>query len=236
MSKSSQGQRGAIKELIYTVLIVVGAVVCIRTLVVQAFYIPSGSMEDTLLIGDYLLANKFVYGAPLDIIGTDINLGRLPAFKSPKPGDIVIFRSPNEPGKDLIKRCVAVGGQKIEIVNKKLYVDEQLFTDPPESKYTDSVIMPTQRGMRDNFGPYVVPEDHFWMMGDNRDNSADSRYFGPVSRELIKGKAMLIYWSWAADNRGHDYRGLMSIPKVVVTSIWRFPSRVRFGRMGNVIF
>ena len=95
----------------------------IRTSVVQAFYIPSSSMEDTLLVGDYLLANKFVYGVPVDVPLTSISLFRLPALKEPQPGDIVIFRSPQDEGRDLIKRCVAVGGQQVEIVNKVLYVD-----------------------------------------------------------------------------------------------------------------
>jgi signal peptidase I len=236
MGENDQGQKSALKELVYTVLIVLGAVICIRTMIVQAFYIPSGSMEDTLLIGDYLLANKFVYGAPLDIIGTDINLGRLPGLREPQPGDIVIFRSPVEPSKDLIKRCVAVEGQKVEIVNKKLYVDDQPFPDPPQLKYLDRTIMRAERGTRDNFGPYVVPSDHFFMMGDNRDNSADGRVFGPVARRLIKGKAMIIYWSWASDKRGPYFRDWTSLPKVVATSLWRFPSRVRLRRMGNVIF
>ena len=97
----------------------------IRTAVVQAFYIPSGSMEDTLLVGDYLLATKFVYGAPIDVPGTNVSLFRFPALRDPAPGDIVIFKSPQDANRDLIKRCVATGGQTVEIVNKTLYVDGQ---------------------------------------------------------------------------------------------------------------
>jgi signal peptidase I len=235
MSQEKEKPSSVAREIVYTVLVVLSAVILIRTTVVQAFYIPSGSMEDTLLVGDYLLANKFVYGAPLDVIGTSINLGRLPGLRDPQPGDIVIFRSPTEPDKDLIKRCVAVGGQKVEIVNKRLMVDGKPFEDPPEAKYADRRLLSGETSTRDNLGPFVVPEGHFFMMGDNRDNSADGRVFGPIPKKLIKGKAMMIYWSWASDNRPPYYTGLASLPAVVATSIWRLPSRVRLGRMGDVI-
>ena len=104
-------RKSSIAEYISSILVPVGLALVIRTGVVQAFYIPSGSMEDSLLVGDYLLANKFVYGAPIDVPGTNISLFRLPAIRDPEPGDIVIFRSPVDPDRDLIKRCVAVGGE-----------------------------------------------------------------------------------------------------------------------------
>ncbi|MBT4501001.1 MAG: signal peptidase I [Gemmatimonadetes bacterium] len=228
-------KKSEIREYISSILIAVGLALVIRTGVVQAFYIPSGSMEDTLLVGDYLLANKFVYGAPIDIPGTNISLGRLPGLRDPQPGDIVIFRSPVDKERDLIKRCVAVGGQEVHVVNKVLYVDGERFGDPPLSKYTDRNYYPAAVNPRDNFGPFKVPEDHFFMMGDNRDNSYDSRYWRSVPQELIKGKAMSIYWSWASDNRGPYYRGLTSLPGVVGTYLWRLPGRVRYGRLGDVI-
>jgi len=238
--------KSGLREYVSSILIAVGLALVIRTGVVQAFYIPSGSMEDTLLVGDYLLANKFVYGAPIDLPGTfkwynelgldeDGYLFRLPGLRDPQPGDIVIFRSPVDPDRDLIKRCVAVSGQKIEILNKVLYVDGKRFADPPLAKYTDRTLYPAAVNPRDNFGPYRVPSDHFFMMGDNRDNSADSRYWRAVPRELIKGKAMSIYWSWAADGRGPYYTGLNSLPKVVGTYLWRLPARIRYGRLGDII-
>ena len=235
MSQETQQKNSVAREIAYTVLVVLSAVILIRTTVVQAFYIPSGSMEDTLLVGDYLLANKFVYGAPLDIIGTNVNLGRLPGLRDPQPGDIVIFRSPTEPDKDLIKRCVAVGGQTVEIANKRLLVDGKPFEDPPLAKYEDRRVLPGDLSTRDNLGPFKVPADHFFMMGDNRDNSSDGRVFGPVPKKLIKGKAMIIYWSWASDDRPPYYTGLASLPEVLATSLWRLPGRVRLGRMGDVI-
>ena len=229
-------QQSELGQYLYSILTVVGLFLVIRTGVVQAFYIPSSSMEDTLLVGDYLLANKFIYGVPVDVPLTSISLFRLPALKEPQPGDIVIFRSPQDEGRDLIKRCVAVGGQQVEIVNKVLYVDGEPVQDPPLTKYADRRLFPADRSSRDNFGPYIVPENHFFMMGDNRDNSQDSRYFRAVPKRLIKGKAMNIYWSWEPDTRGPYYRGLTSLPAVVASFVWRLPSRVRYGRLGDVIY
>ena len=228
-------KKSGFSEVLSQLLIAIALALLIRTGVVQAFYIPSGSMEDTLLVGDYLMANKFVYGAPIDVPGTNISLFRLPALRDPQAGDIVIFRSPVDEDRDLIKRCVAVGGQKVQIVNKVLYVDDQPFQDPPLAKYTDPNHYPAEINPRDHFGPYVVPENHFFMMGDNRDNSADSRYWRAVPRDLIKGKAMNIYWSWSSDTRGPYYTGLSSLPEVVATFIWRLPGRVRYERLGDVI-
>ena len=228
-------QKSEFGQYLYSILTVVGLFLVIRTGVVQAFYIPSSSMEDTLLVGDYLLANKFIYGVPVDVPLTSISLFRLPALREPQPGDIVIFRSPQDEGRDLIKRCVAIGGQRVHIVDKVLYVNGEPMQNPPLAKYTDRTYYPAERNPRDNFGPYTVPPDHFFMMGDNRDNSSDSRYFRAVPKRLIKGKAMNIYWSWEPDTRGPYYRGLSSLPAVVASFIWRLPSRVRYGRLGDVI-
>ncbi len=231
----AKNRKSSIGEYISSILVAVGLALLIRTGVVQAFYIPSGSMEDTLLVGDYLLANKFVYGAPFDVPATNITLFRLPALRDPQPGDIVIFRSPVDPDRDLIKRCVAVGGQTVEIVNKTLYVDGQPLADPSLAKYTDRAVYPAAFNPRDNFGPFAVPEGHFFMMGDNRDNSADSRYWRSVPKDLIKGKAMSIYWSWAPDTGGPYYSGPASLPRVLGSWIGRLPSRVRYERLGDVI-
>lgn len=235
MAELKEAKKSELREYASSILIAVALALVIRTGVVQAFYIPSGSMEDTLLVGDYLLANKFIYGAPIDVPGTHITLFRLPGLRDPEPGDIVIFQSPVDPDRDLIKRCVAVGGQVVEVIDKVLYVDGVRFEDPPLSKHTDRRTYPATVNPRDNFGPYRVPEGHFFMMGDNRDNSADSRYWRSASRELIKGKAMSIYWSWADDNRGPYYTGVSSLPKVVGTYLWRLPGRIRYWRLGDVI-
>ena len=236
MTRAAKEPKSTKREYISSLLIAVGLALLIRTAVVQAFYIPSGSMEDTLLVGDYLLANKFVYGAPIDIIFTNITLFRLPALRQPAPGDIVIFESPDDPDRDLIKRCVATGGQVVKIVAKQLYVDGVPWPDPPGAKYVDSMTHLANISTRDNFGPYKVPEGHYFMMGDNRDNSHDSRFWLSIPKDLVKGKAMIIYWSWDSQRRGPYYTGLASLPKVVGSFLWNFPSRVRFGRPGDVIF
>jgi len=206
----------------------------IKCSVVEAYKIPSGSMEDTLLIGDFLLANKFIYGARVPIPFTNIHL---PALREPKPGDIVIFKYPHNLKVNYIKRCVAVEGQTVQIRNKVLYVDGKRFPDSPFAKYTNAGTRSPKRDRRDNFGPFKVPKGHLFMMGDNRDNSADSRYWGPLPRELVLGKAMIIHWSWAPDPHAPIVTGndLLSIPKNIGYNILHFPTRVRWNRLVSVI-
>jgi signal peptidase I len=206
----------------------------IKCSVVEAYKIPSGSMEDTLLVGDFLLANKFIYGSRVPIPFTDIHL---PALREPKPGDIVIFKFPGDPKVNYIKRCVAVEGQTVEIRNKVLYVDGKRIPDPHLAKYTDPNTNSPGGDRRDNFGPYKVPKGHLFMMGDNRDNSADSRYWGPLPRELVLGKAMIIHWSWAPDPNAPSVTrsDLLSIPKNIGYNILHFPNRVRWDRILSVI-
>jgi len=192
MSRGAQPSKASSKVREYITSFTI-ALVCfffIRTSVVEAYRIPSGSMEDTLLIGDFLLANKFIYGARIPLLNV-----RLPALRDPDPGDIVIFRSPVESDKTLIKRCVAVEGQTVEVRNKVLYVDGRIFPLPVTGKFVDPTVR-LGEDPRDNFGPVRVPPGHLFMMGDNRDNSFDSRYFGPVSRDGVLGEAMIIYFSW----------------------------------------
>lgn len=179
-------------------------------------------MEDTLLVGDFLLVNKFYYGSqtpnwigiPFTEIGFDVPWIRLPAIEHPKQNDIVVFRYPKDERLDYIKRCVATGGQTVKVVNKNLFVDGQRFPDPPGLKHVDPRVFkrqsnsyPTFRrglGSRDNFGPVRVPPHHYFMMGDNRDNSADSREWGFVPPENIVGKPLIIYLSW--NSRVPTYR------------------------------
>ena len=234
---SSTRPRGGVRDYGSSILIAVGLALLIRSTVVQAFYIPSGSMEDTLFVGDYLLANKFVYGAPVELPAMSEPLFRLPGLRDPEPGDIVIFRSLTEPGRDLIKRCVAVGGQTVQVRDKQLYVDGKASPLPPLGKQVDPTIYPAMRSSRDNFGPYRVPEDHLFMMGDNRDNSNDSRMFGPVPLSLVKGKAMIIYWSSELKS-GPLYTGL---PQLVLDAgnfllnLPTLPFRSRYERLGRII-
>ena len=229
--------RGGFRDYGSSILIAVGLALLIRSTVVQAFYIPSGSMEDTLFVGDYLLANKFVYGAPIEVPLLNEPLFRLPGLRDPRPGDIVIFRSKTEVGRDLIKRCVAVGGQTIEVRDKQLYVDGIPFELPPDGKQTDPRSLSKLSSPRDNYGPLLIPEDHFFMMGDNRDNSNDSRWFGPVPRRLIKGKAMIIYWS-SHLVEGPLYTGLPQLALDAgnfALNLHTLPFRSRYSRLGIVI-
>ncbi|MCD4813083.1 signal peptidase I [bacterium] len=160
----------------------------IRTLFIQAFKIPSGSMESTLLIGDHLLVNKFIYGTQIPF--TDKTILKI---RDPKRGDIIVFKYPENPRRDFIKRCVGKSGDIIEVKNKILYVNG----DPQSEGYVafrDMRVFPPEVSPRDNFGPVTVPAEAYFMMGDNRDYSADSRFWGFLPKKLIKGKALVIYW------------------------------------------
>jgi signal peptidase I len=206
-SPPRKGRRGFSRILvdwIEPILIALALAVFIRAFVFQPFVIPSGSMEDTLLIGDRVIALKFLYG-------TKLRSSTHPILKirDPKPGDIVIFRYPEDPSKDFIKRCIAVGGQTVEIRNKEVIVGGVVQPRPRHVKFIDSAILPDQFGPRDNFAPRAVPHGSIFVMGDNRDNSNDSRFWGFVPLENIKGRAVLIYWSWNPDT--HLYQVLRKI-------------------------
>lgn len=219
-------------EYIKAILLAFALALFIRIFVVQAFRIPSGSMENTLLVGDFLLANKFIYGVRIPF--TDI---RLPAWRSPAPGDIVIFQYPRDPSRDFIKRIVAGPGQKVEIKDKILYVDDKRAIDPSRAKYIDSVILRRRSvaNTRDNYGPKIVPEDCFFVMGDNRDSSEDSRYWGFLKRDLIRGKAFILYWSWAPDDRVPAYSNVTSLFGIALYNLFHFPERVRWRRIGMLV-
>ena len=233
----------------------------IKASVVEAYKIPSGSMEKTLLVGDFLLANKFVYGMRLPIPFTDI---RLPALQEPKPGDIIIFKFPGDPSLNYIKRCVAVEGQKVKVVNKEVYVDGKLVPLPPLGQHVDAnntypysayAIRKAKpdgstyienEGQRDNMPEVTVPKGMLFMMGDNRDNSLDSRFWGFLDRRLVQGKAMIIHWSWANYDdsdptitfpRPPEVRlsDPWSIVESVAFNIYHMPERVRWSRLGTII-
>lgn len=222
----------------------------IKASVVEAYNIPSGSMEKTLLVGDFLLANKFIYGMRLPIPFTEI---RLPALAEPKPGDIIIFKYPKDPRQNYIKRCIAVGGQTVKIVNKQVYVDGKLQPFPAHGQFIDSTrFYPHYNdgywgpGNRDNMPETVVPKGMLFMMGDNRDNSADSRFWGFVDRKLVLGKAMMIHWSWENyDSNNPDVHfpkppevtasNPFSYVKSIAFNIFYLPERVRWSRIGDLI-
>lgn len=159
----------------------------LRTFVIQAFKIPSESMLNTLLVGDQLLANKFTYGLKFPFTHTYIFRG-----DDPKRGDIIIFEYPEDPDVDFIKRVIGIPGDEIEIRDKQLYRNGK----PVRESYVQFVDQNEIKATRDNFGPITVPPDQYFVMGDNRDNSHDSRFWGCVKREAIVAKAWRIYWSW----------------------------------------
>src|SRR5262245_15806907 len=154
----------------------------LRTFVIQAFRIPSQSMENTLLIGDFLFVNKFEYGPKIPFTHV-----RLPGLRKPKPGDVIVFQFPQNPRTDFIKRCVAVVVLTGEMRNKQLYVDAKPRVEPYVI-HSRADTLPAGYDHRDNTGPFTVPAGRLFMMGDNRDNSYDSRYWGPVDMDLVKGR------------------------------------------------
>jgi len=162
----------------------------IRTFIVQAFVIPSGSMENTLLIGDHIFVNKFIFGTKIPFTGSKI----LP-LRNPKRGDVIVFIYPEDRSKDFIKRVIGVPGDEIKIINKQVYVNDIPYRNPHEV-HKDSSTLPAQDSHRDNLAPVRVPADSYFVMGDNRDNSYDSRFWGFVKSPDILGLAFIKYWSW----------------------------------------
>lgn len=201
-----ENRKSRLRENIEAIAIAVVLALFIRAFVVQAFKIPSGSMEPTLLVGDHILVNKFIYGVRLPFVNSTI----IPVSE-PERGDIIVFEYPVEPEKDFIKRVVGVPGDTVEIRDKKVYVNGRPVDDYPV-KHTASRVLPASVNNRDNFGPVKVPEKAYFVLGDNRDNSYDSRFWGFVKESAIKGEAFIIYWSWDSEEFG-----------------------VRWGRIGKVL-
>ncbi len=178
------------REYVESLVIAVILALLVRSFVVEAFTIPSGSMEPTLLIGDYLLVNRLSYVVKVPFTDTVLlNIGE------PQPGDTIVFRFPADHSKDFIKRVIAREGDTVEIRNKSVYVNGSQMRDTA-AYFADSDIIPAVTSERDNFGPVTVPKDSYFVMGDNRDNSLDSRFWGFVKRDELVGKAFILYFSW----------------------------------------
>jgi len=211
-------KKGLLREYLEAAIIALFLALFIRAFVIQAFKIPSGSMKPTLLIGDHILVNKFIYGIKIPFIDRYII-----KIKKPKRGDVVVFKWPRDEGKDFIKRVIGIEGDKIEIENDVLYVNDEKIETEYIEKYKDENIALADKYLElfenskhyildeyinhENYGPVIVPENSIFVMGDNRDNSHDSRYWRFVSLNKLKGKAIVIYWSWPHWNRfGHLIR------------------------------
>ena len=198
-------QKSSAREWTEAIIIALLLALFIRTFVVQAFKIPSGSMKDTLLIGDHILVSKFIYGIKIPFSGNVL----IP-FKKPARNDIIVFRYPQNPEKDYIKRVIGTPGDKLEIVNKKIFINDQPYDDQ-YGIYLDSTIYPREVQPRDNFGPVVVPEHSYFVMGDNRDNSYDSRFWNYVDIKAVKGKAFMLYWSWDRESFAWQWNHILPV-------------------------
>ena len=190
-----KSNRNIFQEYSEALVVAVILAILIRALLVQAFKIPSSSMEPTLLVGDHILVSKFIYGIRIPF--TD---ARWPHFKEPKTGDVIVFVFPDDRTKDFIKRVIAVGGDAVEVRNKHVFVNDKEVVIPQARALTNAVI-PRYDSPRDNYGPVTVPTDHLFVMGDNRDFSQDSRFWGFVPVKDVKGEAFLIYYSSPFEKR-----------------------------------
>jgi len=188
-------KKSTLREYAEAIAIAFIIALLIRTFIVHPFKIPSGSMLPTLEIGDQIMVNKFIYGAKLPFLRNTIIPGSIP-----QRGDIIVFIYPQDKSKDFIKRVIALGGEQVEIKDKKIFIDGKHYQDP-YGVYNDKITIPGLRP-RDNMKPLVVPPDSLFVMGDNRDDSYDSRFWGVVEQKDIIGKAFIIYWSW----NGNDFR------------------------------
>lgn len=183
-------EKSKLREYTEAIIIAVAIAFFIRTFIIQAFKIPSGSMKPTLQIGDHILVTKFSYGIKIPLLRKTLF-----SVSDPKRGDIVVFIYPEDRSKDFVKRVVGVSGDTLEIKNKKIYLNGLPYSDG-HGVYTDDMIIPGAAQPRDNFGPVTVPTGSLFVMGDNRDQSYDSRFWGFVDKRDVLGKALIIYWSW----------------------------------------
>jgi signal peptidase I len=227
--------KSTIREYFESIVIAVILALFIRTFVVQAFKIPTGSMEENLLIGDHLLVNKFVFGPT----ASSFERALLPV-KTIKRRDVIVFKYPEEPDRDFIKRVIGLPGETVEVRAKKVYVNGQPL-DEPYAHYLPAVTTPsefhevTSTDVRERYGPVTVPPDQYFVMGDNRDNSQDSRYWGFLPRENVKGKALIIYWSYEAGREDYQQEGAGAAVKGLASVVVHFFTRTRWDRMFHLI-
>ncbi len=212
--------KGVIREYAETILVCVIFLIFTRAFVFQQSKIPSGSMEDTLLIGDYIMVNRFVYAATT----FDWESKLLPV-RNVRRGDVVVFKYPPEPEIDYIKRVVGLPGDEVGLRQGRLYVNGEAVDEPYVSEgYRE----------RENFGPETVPPDHYFVMGDHRNRSSDSRVWGPVPRQLIKGRALLVWWSYEEDPDAARRHGVDNL-KAMFSKLVHFPWRSRWKRCFTII-
>jgi signal peptidase I len=223
------------REYYEAILVAVIFTLFARTFVAQAFKIPTGSMEDNLLVGDHLFVNKFIYAPHWN---TPIH--SLMPYRDIRRGDVVVFKYPQEPERDFIKRAVGVPGDTLEMRDKVLFVNGKEEVNPRQvhkdlNIYPNSAFVPEQARRRDQWGPLTVPAGFVFCMGDNRDNSYDSRYWGPVPRDYFKGRALFLYWSYEAEPNAQEWRGWGDRLRQLSSVGIHFFTRTRWSRAFTVV-
>ena len=230
----AEAKKSTLREYLEALLIAGIFLGFTNTFVVKTFYIPSSSMEDTLLIGDHLFVNRFIYGG---------KGGEAPSWLPERPvrhGDIVIFRSPEQPKIDLIKRAIGMPGDTLQMIDKQLYINGEMQTEPwaihrDSNVYPDRPGVPAALRARDNWGPIIVPDGEYFCMGDNRDNSYDSRYWGFLPAKMLAGRAVLIYWSYGGQTSDGTWHGLAAQIGHLARTIIGLPTKTRWGRTFHLI-
>jgi signal peptidase I len=231
-----ESSKSLVREYFEALLIAVIFATFARTYVIQAFKIPTGSMEENLLVGDHILVNKFIFGRVSSKAGRFL----LP-YQELRRGDVVVFRFPEDPTRDFIKRCIGLPGDEIEIVDKSIFVNGLKVDDSTYSYRTDprtyprSVFLHDGYKNRDNLGPVKIPADQYFFMGDNRDNSNDSRFWGTVPSEYIKGRAYIVYWSFEAEGTSVDWPGYLGKARQLKDVLAKFFTHTRWDRTFRVV-
>ena len=217
-------RKSTAREYFESIVIAVILALFVRTWVVQAFKIPSGSMEQNLLIGDHLLVNKFVHAPTVsELERTLLPIGEV------QRGDVLVFKYPEDPTRDFIKRTIGLPGETIELRQSRVFIDGQ----PIEEPYLD-LMRPGGKvaaDIRGEFGPRVVPDGHLFMMGDNRGDSQDSRYWGPLPIEYVKGRAFVLYWSYESESDFYADVGFGATLRRLASGVTHFFTRTRYERL-----
>jgi signal peptidase I len=228
-------KKSTLREYFESVVIAVILALFIRTFIVQAFKIPTGSMEENLLIGDHLLVNKFIFGP------SESRLERaLLPLATVRRDDVVVFKYPEEPDRDFIKRVIGLPGETVEVREKKVYINGKALNEP-YTHFLQPAATPsefheiTSFDVRERYGPVTVPANQYFVMGDNRDNSQDSRYWGFLPRDYIKGKALIIYWSYESGRNDYEEEGAGAALKGLGSVFVHFFTRTRWDRMFHQI-
>ena len=226
-------KKSTAREYFESIVVAVILALFIRTFVVQAFKIPTGSMEENLLIGDHLLVNKFVFGPT----ASSAEKAVLP-IADIKRGDVLVFKYPVEPERDFIKRVIGLPGETVEVKERKIYINGAVVDDshahyllPATADYHEV----TSFDVRERYGPVTVPPNQYFVMGDNRDNSQDSRYWGFLPRDLVKGRALVIYWSYESDRDESEDTSAGATVRNIASVFTHFFTRTRWSRMFHQI-